>query len=73
MDQLLPLLAEVRSNLSRVAGLPADFVAKTKVLAWVERLQALRADAEISEEDKKSLGLDLELSKQAWFAFLQDM
>ena len=73
MDQLLPLLAEVRSNLSRVAALPADFVAKTKVLAWVERLQALRADAEISEEDKKTLGLDLELSKQAWFAFLQDM
>ena len=70
---LLPLLAQVRANLGRINGLKPDHPAKVKMLQWIEKLQVMRADADISEEDKASLGLDLEMSKQAWAHFLADL
>ena len=56
MDQLMPLLLELKMNLGKITGLPPDFAAKVKAQFWMEKLHALRADEEISEEDRRALG-----------------
>lgn len=56
VDQLMPLLLELKMNLGKIGGLPPDFAAKVKAQFWMEKLHALRADEEISEEDRRALG-----------------
>lgn len=73
MDQLLPLLTDVLTNLGKVGGLKPDFIGKVKLVQWVEKLQLLRAAAEIGDDDMRQLGLDLGLTKLAWLHFLKEL
>ena len=73
IDTLLPLLAQALTNLGRITILKPDDEKKAKVNSWVNKLQTMRADSEISEEDKVALGMDLELTKQRWFEFLREL
>ena len=73
IDTILPLLAQALTNLGRITILKPDDEKKAKVNSWVNKLQTMRADSEISEEDKVALGMDLELTKQRWFEFLREL
>jgi ESCRT-I complex subunit VPS28 len=58
------------SSLTKVKGIPQDFVGVVKAKSWLEKLNELRAIDEINEEDVRQLIHDLESSYSAFHRFL---
>ncbi|CAE7743829.1 vps28 [Symbiodinium microadriaticum] len=70
VDEVQPLLAELMSALTRVAGLPADFEGLVKMRLWLQKLNQMRAVEELSDEEARQLIFDLEGAYSAFHRYL---
>lgn len=72
VDGLQPHVVNVVSGLlqMRTHGLPPDFIGLVKINGWLQRLNSLRANDELDDDQARQLLHDLETSHQAWIQFL---
>jgi ESCRT-I complex subunit VPS28 len=71
VDELQPLLGDLMDVLTRVPATPNDFEPNRKVKRWLEKLNALRAVDEISEEDSRQLYHDLDSAYSEFTRYLK--
>ena len=60
VDELQPLMSELMDCLTRLPETPNDFESNHKVQKWLQKLNALRAVDEISDEDSRQMYHDLD-------------
>lgn len=60
MDDLQPLLSDLMDALTQLPDTPNDFEPNRKVDFWLRRLNKMRAVDELSEDDARQLGHDLD-------------
>lgn len=60
IDEIQPMISKLTTCLGRVQGLLADFEGLVKLRYWLEKLNKMRADSEISEGEARQLSLDLD-------------
>ena len=72
VDELQPLLADVRGGLPRIGGLPRDFEGVAKLEGWLRKLNGMRAVEELGKEDIRQLAHDLDASYAAFHRFLKE-
>jgi ESCRT-I complex subunit VPS28 len=71
VDELQPLLSDLHEVLTRVPDLPPDFPPHRKIQQWLQKLNALRAVDEISEEDARQLYHDLDSAYTEFTRYLK--
>jgi len=71
VDELQPYLIDLMDALTRLPDTPNEFEPQTKVDAWVQKLNSLRAVDEISEEDARQLAHDLEAAYAEFQRYLK--
>jgi len=71
VDELQPMLTDIMTSLTRVPGLPADFVASKKLEDWLVTLNAMRAMDNITEEQARQLLFDLDQGYSSFHAWLK--
>eukprot|EP00727_Mastigamoeba_balamuthi_P006577 m51a1_g254 hypothetical protein (265) ;mRNA; f:199758-201032 len=65
VDQLHPLLTSLLEALNKLTTLPTDFEGKVRVRTWLTKLNSMRANEKLSEEDTRQLLFELESSYNA--------
>jgi hypothetical protein len=71
VDLLQPGLERIMTGLHRIASLPADHAAKTQVLKWLQRLNVMRAQDELSPDDARQMVFDITQGYNALENFLK--
>ncbi|GAB5033856.1 escrt-i complex subunit vps28 [Nannochloropsis oceanica] len=71
VDELQPMLTDIMTSLTRVPGLPTDFVASKKLEDWLVTLNAMRAMDSITEEQARQLLFDLDQGYSSFHAWLK--
>ena len=64
------MISKLTACLGRIQGLPADFDGFVKLLSWLEKLNKMRADSEISEGESRQLCLDLDNAYAAFHSHI---
>ncbi len=59
------------TGLHRIGSLPADHAAKTQVLKWLQRLNVMRAQDELSPDDARQMVFDITQGYNALENFLK--
>ena len=70
VDELHPHLSDLAASLSKIA-MPADHQAKVKVLAWLQRLNSMRASEELKVEEARQMSFELEQAFLSFQRFLE--
>lgn len=70
MDEIQPMISKLTACLGRVQGLPANFEGLLKLRYWLEKLNKMRADNEISEGEARQLSLDLDNAYSAFHSHI---
>ncbi len=71
VDELQPMLTDIMTSLTRVPGLPPDFVASKKLEDWLVTLNGMRAMDAITEEQARQLLFDLDQGYSSFHAWLK--
>ena len=71
VDELQPLLSDLNDVLIRVPETPTDFEPNRKIQKWLEKLNAMRAVDEISDEDSRQLYHDLDSAYTEFTRYLK--
>jgi ESCRT-I complex subunit VPS28 len=71
VDQLFPILNDLMDRLNRVPQLGPDFVGKAKTRGWLEKLAAMRASDELTQEEARQLLYELETTYIAFQSTLR--
>ncbi|KAG0040786.1 Vacuolar protein-sorting-associated protein 28 [Gryganskiella cystojenkinii] len=72
VDELHPLLAELMQSLNNIRSLPSEFEGKAKILQWLIKLNGMRASDELSAEDRRQMGFDLESFYASFMTWLEN-
>ena len=71
VDELQPLLADLMDVLTRLPETPNDFEPNRKVQKWLQKLNAMRAVDEISDNDSRQLYHDLDSAYSEFTRYLK--
>lgn len=69
-DQLHPLLSELMTSVNRVTN-AADFDGRAKIVQWLIKLNQMKVNEELSEEDVRQLLFDLDNAYKSFYTTLQ--
>lgn len=70
-DQLHPLLSELMTNLNKVTMEGHEFSGRGKLVQWLIRLNGLKADEEINDEQARQLLFDLDSAYKEFYTSLE--
>lgn len=65
------MISKLTVCLGRVEGIPADFEGLVKLRYWLEKLNKMRADSEVSEGESRQLSLDLDNAYAAFHVHIK--
>ncbi|KAA8899122.1 hypothetical protein TRICI_006392 [Trichomonascus ciferrii] len=68
-DQLHPLLSELMTSLNKVTT--SDFEGRGKIVQWLIKLNGMKVNEELSEEDSRQLLFDLDGAYKAFYKTLE--
>jgi ESCRT-I complex subunit VPS28 len=71
VDELQPLLSDLNDVITRVPDTPNDFEPNRKIQKWLQKLNAMRAVDEISDEDSRQLYHDLDSAYTEFTRYLK--
>jgi ESCRT-I complex subunit VPS28 len=71
VDELQPLLSDLMDVLTRVPETPNDFEPNRKIQKWLQKLNAMRAVEEITEDDSRQLYMDLDSAYTEFTRYLK--
>eukprot|EP00298_Acanthocystis_sp_HF-20_P003801 c14148_g1_i1.p1 GENE.c14148_g1_i1~~c14148_g1_i1.p1 ORF type:complete len:147 (+),score=64.50 c14148_g1_i1:231-671(+) len=71
VHELFPALQDLCDTLSKVGNLPTAYNGKAQVQKWLTKLNSMDGSAQITEEEAKSMLLDLEKEYEAFHKCLQ--
>ena len=71
VDELQPLLSDLNDVLFRVPDTPNDFEPNRKISKWLQKLNAMRAVDELSDEDSRQLFHDLDSAYTEFTRYLK--
>lgn len=71
VDELQPLLSDLNDVITRVPETPNDFEPNRKIQKWLQKLNAMRAVDEISDEDSRQLYHDLDSAYTEFTRYLK--
>jgi len=69
-DQLAPCLSDLLLSIYKVPQLPAEFIGKTSLQIWRDRLERMRASDELNADESRQLLYDIELSYNQFMQLL---
>mmetsp|Transcript_10966 Transcript_10966/g.45680 ORF Transcript_10966/g.45680 Transcript_10966/m.45680 type:complete len:137 (+) Transcript_10966:513-923(+) len=69
-DQLAPCLSDLLLSIYKVPQLPAEFIGKTSLQVWRDRLERMRASDELNADESRQLLYDIELSYNQFMQLL---
>jgi ESCRT-I complex subunit VPS28 len=69
-DQLHPLLSELMTAVNRVSN-ASEFEGRAKIVQWLIRLNQMKVNDELSEEEVRQLLFDLDSAYKAFYTTLQ--
>mmetsp|Transcript_19271 Transcript_19271/g.61320 ORF Transcript_19271/g.61320 Transcript_19271/m.61320 type:complete len:238 (+) Transcript_19271:3-716(+) len=71
VDEIFPLVSDLSNSVNKVQGLPADFSGRAKLSEWLRTLNGMRASDDLSDEQVRQLGFDLDQSYSEFMRSLQ--
>ena len=71
VDELQPLMSDLLDSLTRLSTTPDNFEPQIIVQKWLQKLNAMRAVDEITEDDSRQLYLDLDSAYSEFTRFLK--
>lgn len=69
-DQLAPCLSDLLLSIYKVPQLPPEFIGKTSLRRWSDKLDCMRASDEIDIDESRQLLYDIELSYNQFMQLL---
>ncbi|KAJ8761622.1 hypothetical protein K2173_004398 [Erythroxylum novogranatense] len=70
VDEVYPLLLDVSASLGKLSILPPEFEGKTRMKEWISKLSKMAAADELTAQQVRQLGFDLESSYNSFMAAL---
>lgn len=69
-DQLAPCLSDLLLSIYKVPQLPPEFIGKTSLRRWSDKLDCMRASDEMDIDESRQLLYDIELSYNQFMQLL---
>jgi len=72
VDELFPILTDLRHAMETLSYLPSDFDGRSKVIIWHQKLNGMSASEEIADEVARQMVFELETAYNSFVRFLRN-